>query len=95
MTICHNCLGVWSMAKALGQEPVHVPHWMQAWIISLTDATVWAAVGLIFPSGFLVYSRTAVIRSNTASTAPSIRRAESVGSTDASLGQTAAQAPHP
>jgi hypothetical protein len=24
------------MAKALGQDPVQVPHWMQAWIMALT-----------------------------------------------------------
>jgi hypothetical protein len=27
------------MAKALGQEPVHVPHWMQALTISRTGAS--------------------------------------------------------
>ena len=30
ITCRHSCRGVKSMANALGQEPVQVPHWMQA-----------------------------------------------------------------
>ncbi len=47
-TIRHIFLGVKSMANSLGQEPVQVPHWMQACILWATVASISAASFFVF-----------------------------------------------